>query len=194
MGNGQGNADSMYNEGTWTIAQNPNAVHDQWINLPSNTNNMLMLNGATLPAGGQAATWTSNSFAVTAGEYNYSYDLMNLCCNTYSGTTSVLQFWYTDGLGNQTLISPIVSETPAAPGVFVTEIGQFNVVANGSIRVGLIDEGGEASGNDFGVDNISVSTGFVNVPEPASWALMLVGFGGLGSVLRGQRRRQAVAA
>jgi len=32
------------------------------------------------------------------------------------------------------------------------------------------------------------------VPEPASWALMIAGFGGAGVVLRGQRRRQAVAA
>jgi hypothetical protein len=32
------------------------------------------------------------------------------------------------------------------------------------------------------------------VPEPASWALMILGFGGAGAALRGQRRRQAAAA
>jgi hypothetical protein len=32
------------------------------------------------------------------------------------------------------------------------------------------------------------------VPEPASWALMLMGFGGLGAALRGARRRDVVAA
>jgi hypothetical protein len=32
------------------------------------------------------------------------------------------------------------------------------------------------------------------VPEPTSWALMMLGFGGAGSLLRSQRRRQAVAA
>lgn len=38
------------------------------------------------------------------------------------------------------------------------------------------------------LDNVSVGA----VPEPASWALMIVGFGGLGVSLR--RRRRAVAA
>ncbi len=31
------------------------------------------------------------------------------------------------------------------------------------------------------------------VPEPAAWALMLIGFGGLGAALRAQRRRVALA-
>ena len=32
----------------------------------------------------------------------------------------------------------------------------------------------------------------VGVPEPASWTLMIVGFGGMGAILR--RRRQVQAA
>jgi hypothetical protein len=32
------------------------------------------------------------------------------------------------------------------------------------------------------------------VPEPTSWALMLVGFGGVGSILRSVRRRRSLAA
>jgi hypothetical protein len=31
------------------------------------------------------------------------------------------------------------------------------------------------------------------VPEPAAWALMLVGFGGVGVALRGKRRMFATA-
>lgn len=40
-----------------------------------------------------------------------------------------------------------------------------------------------------GVDNVSVTT---SVPEPAAWAMMLVGFAGLGAIVR--RRRAIVAA
>jgi PEP-CTERM motif len=40
------------------------------------------------------------------------------------------------------------------------------------------------------IDKVS-ATGAV--PEPAAWALMILGFGGVGAVLRGQRRAVAVA-
>jgi hypothetical protein len=43
---------------------------------------------------------------------------------------------------------------------------------------------------DFGVTGATVSA----VPEPGTWALMLVGFGALGSGLRAARRRTALAA
>jgi len=46
-----------------------------------------------------------------------------------------------------------------------------------------------SSGNSFEFDKLAGG-----VPEPASWALMILGFGGAGAVLRGQRRRQAIAA
>lgn len=32
------------------------------------------------------------------------------------------------------------------------------------------------------------------VPEPAAWAMMLVGFGGLGGMLRNRRSKAALAA
>lgn len=54
------------------------------------------------------------------------------------------------------------------------------------------DAGG--TGNNY-IDfyNVSSATFSASVPEPATWAMMLVGFGGLGAAMR-SRRKQATAA
>ena len=43
-----------------------------------------------------------------------------------------------------------------------------------------------STGNAFEFDNVNVTT--AGVPEPASWALMLGGFGAIGSALRSRRK------
>ena len=48
-------------------------------------------------------------------------------------------------------------------------------------------------GDDLGLDSVSV-TGKVGVPEPATWALMLMGFGALGTMMRRRRRAIEVGA
>ncbi|WP_309645539.1 PEPxxWA-CTERM sorting domain-containing protein [Phenylobacterium sp.] len=45
-----------------------------------------------------------------------------------------------------------------------------------------------SSENSFEVSNIGSA-----VPEPATWAMMIIGFGGVGSMLRSSRRKQAAA-
>lgn len=52
------------------------------------------------------------------------------------------------------------------------------------------------SDESWGLDNLLIQTDTVGggVPEPASWALMLLGFGGMGAALRHRRRAAAVPA
>ena len=40
------------------------------------------------------------------------------------------------------------------------------------------------------LDNVSISSA---VPEPATWAMMIIGFGSVGGMVRSSRRRQALA-
>lgn len=47
-----------------------------------------------------------------------------------------------------------------------------------------------STGNSFEVDNFAVSPGAA-VPEPATWAVMILGFGAVGAALR--RRRTAIS-
>jgi len=79
-----------------------------------------------------------------------------------------------------------------APGSFVSGLS----VGNGS---------GSGAGFDANVDNLALTTnafGALNtsrynfaaaVPEPATWAMMLLGFGGIGGVMRRQRRAPKLA-
>ena len=44
----------------------------------------------------------------------------------------------------------------------------------------------------FGLDNVSVTAVNGAVPEPATWAMMLMGFGAMGVLLRRRRRTQTL--
>ena len=60
--------------------------------------------------------------------------------------------------------------------------------SHGAIGVGL---GANDPASLYGGGAISASIGTLAVPEPASWAMMLMGFGALGAVLRQRRVRLA---
>jgi type II secretory pathway pseudopilin PulG len=83
---------------------------------------------------------------------------------------------FTDILGNeQNLFS-----TGAGASAFytlITQPGNYPTGVNGDFSVHL-DSGTLAGG----------------VPEPASWALMILGFGGVGATLRNTKRKTALAA
>jgi hypothetical protein len=64
--------------------------------------------------------------------------------------------------------------------------GLFTVTGSGGTTFTGIEL--TSSTNSFEIDNLAVG-----VPEPGVWAMMLMGFGGVGTMIR-SRRRQALAA
>ena len=46
----------------------------------------------------------------------------------------------------------------------------------------------DSRGNSFEISDVASA-----VPEPATWAMMIIGFGGVGSMVRSARRKQTAA-
>jgi choice-of-anchor C domain-containing protein len=68
---------------------------------------------------------------------------------------------------------------------FIAQSNSTTLTFSNSNQAGFLTPYGAA------LDNISISSG---APEPASWALMLLGFGGLGMAMRSRRSRAATFA
>jgi PEP-CTERM motif len=108
-------------------------------------------------------------------------------------TYNTLSFEYADG----TFETPILTGTWVSDNTISQSNGdQQNGDTNGRLTLTFSKPIeavvlGSAS-NSFEISDVAGIK--AAVPEPTSWALMILGFGGAGAVLRGQRRRQASAA
>jgi hypothetical protein len=74
---------------------------------------------------------------------------------------------------------------------YLLQLGQSLV--QGSYIVGFLDQGGTSNGATANSGAILITTPPPpSVPEPATWAMMLAGFGATGFALRRTRRRKAL--
>ena len=155
--------------------------------------NYMIVNGS----GDTSAVVWANKAPVTlaAGTYDFQFFLTEVCCNTGfnagpgagvdpSPPTLKIQI-------GDTVISPTDVTISGSDHSWMQVDETFTVGATASATFMIFDTNTQPNGNDFGLDDISVSGG---VPEPASWALMLLGFGGLGAALRSRRRGLIAAA
>lgn len=126
--------------------------------------------------GGGAVTYT---FAAPVSSFEFdwgSIDTYNtLTLLTTGGSTVVHQGtdFITAADGNQV--------SPGTNGLFIA------VADPGEKFTGFTMASGS---NSFEIDNLAVAS----VPEPATWAMMLTGFFGLGAMLRSRRRGAMLAA
>jgi hypothetical protein len=113
---------------------------------------------------------------------------------TGSSGTYFPSFPITGALGPPVYLNALIGDFVDASGVVLSAFapgnGPFTVTAPVgavALQFGVND--------DIFFDNtgaLVVGVNVAGVPEPASWVLMLVGFGGLGAALRSRRRQFAV--
>lgn len=65
---------------------------------------------------------------------------------------------------------------------------KFIISGPGITTLAFTFDPGVAGGKQFRVEGLSSA-----IPEPATWAMMLIGFGAMGTVVRSQRRRGTIA-
>ena len=108
------------------------------------------------------------------------------------GTVEQVNVWMSTGSSSasQVFSAPISSNATAyGGGPLWDNWGYFNYsfIANGTSATLNFEQTSATTGSgDTGLDDVSISSG---APEPATWAMMLLGTAGLGGMVR--RRRQA---
>lgn len=135
--------------------------------------------GSTLTSGSGA-----NVFVLNGGPTSAIYWNVGTSATLGSGTT-----FAGNVIADQSIT--LVSGTRILCGRSLALVGAVtmdtNTVSNDCTGAGA----GDSGRSDFGSHGFSGGTAGAAVPEPAAWSLMLLGFGGLGALLR--RRRGQVA-
>lgn len=179
-------ANSMVPEGNITIAANPMSVHSSWVNV-GGTNPMLIANGAP---NSTLNIWESSAIGVTAGgKYNFAADVMNVCCNvsfTGANSPSTIIFQVSLNGGSWIDLATHTTTPPFDTGVFAALTDLYTAGASGTVQLRAINAINAASGNDFALDNLSFASA---IPEPGTWAMLFLGFGAIGLMMRRRQSR-----
>ena len=182
-----GGGNNMFPENTYTIGTNAFNQHPSWASITAfEGENYLIANGSSK---NNAPVWMQTLVGLTIGAtYNFSAYAVNVCCNLSFGGPNVSPLIISVGSGgtpSQIATSGNLGET----GTWTQFTGSFVADAT-TTNLSIFTDVNALSGNDFGLDAISVTAA---VPEPATWLMMILGFGFVGSVMRRNRSKTIVA-
>ena len=186
-----GSQTNLWPEATYDVSTNPNADHLYFANMSDHTGAgsrgfMMVVNGSGTP---DAIIWSEGDIGggqALIGAANTDYTFSVWLANVYPDSPASLQLWI-----NGAQVEGAAFQS--AQGLNGWSQFRYSGVtgANGLQSISLSNKNLAAGGNDFALDDMSLQG--TAVPEPMSWALMLVGFGGLGAMLRSNRRLQPAA-
>ena len=182
---------NAWNESTYAIGTNADLYHNLWYKAPapSGTGNYMLVNGASdsstsaVPNPSLPLTVWDQTVAVAP---NTHYDFSAQATTVTGNAPATVDFY-----AGSTLLGTLT--VSGAPGVWDTFSANWYSGSNTSVFLKIIDGSSVAIGNDFGLDNISLADP-PPIPEQSTWAMMLLGFAGLGFAgYRGRRTATALA-
>jgi hypothetical protein len=140
---------------------------------PGGSGNYLIVNGNSL----DGSPAVIGALPLTVWEQTITVTPDTLCrfsaqaANIYGDNPATLEFY-----ANSSLLGPAFTVGAAGTtGIWNTFGASWYSGWNTSLVLRIVDTNTIASGNDFGVDNIALTA-----PEPSTWAMMAIGFAGLG--------------
>ncbi len=141
---------------------------------------------------GHGAFTDTGVFVIEPGALLTSYDITSQHSGslyTISGGTMEI---YQGGLP----IAATLVDIPTSNGLSYNSIGSSEFVLGAGTYTVVVTSFGKTPihAGDYSTYSIELQGSAVPTPEPAAWALMLVGFGGVGAVLRRRRSGFALTA
>ena len=170
------NQSSAYPEQLFAVVTNPNNVHNLWnsFTAPAGLTNMMTVNGGYTP---NLDFWATQSSLAVTPDTTYKFTMQ--VAGNYSANPAVLQFFVN---GAQQGSNFAVSSNA---GQWQTVTATWYSGSSTSASLALQDLNLVRAGNDFSIDALS----FAAVPEPATWAMLIMGVAMIGFVAR--RRNEA---
>jgi hypothetical protein len=160
----------------YTVDDDPNDGHPAFTSFGDHTTGtglMMIVNGSEVA--GQRV-WYEDGLTVQA---NTTYFFSTWIASAHPASPAQLAFSIN---GSQIGLDFNASATT---GVWQQFYATWNSGAATTADVALVNKNLAFSGNDFALDDIVLDTARPGaVPEPGSWALMILGFGGAGAMLR----------
>jgi hypothetical protein len=170
--------ESMVPESTYSVGQNAGAYHPSWSPVTAfEGSNFFIANGSTTD---NLAAWKQTLHGLTVGTtYDFSAYAVNVCCNATFTGPNASPFIIAVGAGG-TPSTIAMSGALASNSVWTQFTGSFVATAE-DVDLSIFTDINAASGNDYGLDAISVTQA---VPEPTTWLMMILGFFGLSFAIR----------